>query len=154
MFHMPMSSPMTKTMLGFLSAACAATAMNAAHNVAAHLARDIAVLLPSGSRGRSCLSASIAEWSPRPHQRSIEVSCLFAPTCRRVGLRTANLQDGDVPDVDDDKRAVLLCPGRHRVLGVAHVPVRSRRDPAARALVDGPYERSGTLLGWASIHES
>jgi len=36
MFHMPMSSPMMKRMLGFVSAACAATATNAAHNAATH----------------------------------------------------------------------------------------------------------------------
>src|SRR5438876_9810745 len=37
MFHMPISSPMIKTMLGFLvSAACAAAAMNATHRATAH----------------------------------------------------------------------------------------------------------------------
>src|SRR6266566_4796206 len=36
MFHMPMSSPMMKTMLGLLSAACAETATSAAISGAAH----------------------------------------------------------------------------------------------------------------------
>src|SRR6476661_1860019 len=36
MFHMPTSSPMIKTMLGFLSAACAAVTTNAMHRATAH----------------------------------------------------------------------------------------------------------------------
>src|SRR5713101_586837 len=36
MFHMPMSSPMMKRMLGFLSWACAAVTMNATHRATAH----------------------------------------------------------------------------------------------------------------------
>src|SRR5438094_4715566 len=37
LFHMPMSSPMMKTMFGLLvSAACAAVAMNATHRATAH----------------------------------------------------------------------------------------------------------------------
>src|SRR2546430_7994680 len=36
MFHMPTSSPMIKTMLGFVSAACAAVTTNATHRATAH----------------------------------------------------------------------------------------------------------------------
>src|SRR6266480_1005963 len=36
MFHIPMSSPMMTRMLGLLSAACAAVAMNATHRATAH----------------------------------------------------------------------------------------------------------------------
>src|SRR5438046_9660362 len=36
MFHMPMSSPMMKRILGFLSCACAAVTMNVTHRVTAH----------------------------------------------------------------------------------------------------------------------
>src|SRR6187200_2541805 len=42
----PMSSPMMKRMLGFLSAACAVTAISAAHSVAAHCRGRLYLMFP------------------------------------------------------------------------------------------------------------